>query len=482
MLTGFHKYDLLGGSHGGINGYSPDALGLKYVFPNDKVIDWMYRLSVGDDYSHVPDLPDLGGYSDPLLFYAVYATDFDPSNSDPSKLGLGNTFFCGERALMMTRSSWDTNSTQLNMHVRQANGGHPFPDRNALMVAGAGRVWSPNGYASFKTNENSVVCIDDKTQLPTSPGRLQDFIDNPLATFAVGDAKYCWDWNLQKVGTGLQFVTLADVKAGKIKLPTGSEPENHSMNDFAYTKLPFDYLNRPLFYSPDWIFPAGAISPIVRTPNYPVQRAFRTAGLVRGAHPYIICLDDIQKDDTAHNYDWVLTLEPDIQIVSVTKNPDSTMDILLTGSDPLQKAKPDKAGVPAKMAPDSKIPEKQPMLLVRVLNADGAGEPRIDTPENQANIHSDRVKITYPTVRRLVIPAVSIAPSYKILLYPHKYGDPLPTTAWDRSRSQLRIGWPDQLDTVIFNPGSKGLTHLAIDRAGEARPLIELTKEPTGLE
>ena len=95
---------------------------------------------------------------------------------------------------MMTRSSWEPTAMQLNLHTRQVNGGHAFADRNAIMVAGAGRIWSPNGYANFKTPENSVVCIDGKTQNLSVPGRLVDFRDEPLATFAVGDAKYCWDW------------------------------------------------------------------------------------------------------------------------------------------------------------------------------------------------------------------------------------------------------------------------------------------------
>ena len=124
-------------------------VGLKYMFPNDKVIDWVYRKSIGENYENVPDRPD--GYYNGLLFFAAFASDFDPANSDPAALGLGNTFFCGERSLLMTRSSWSKDALMLNLHTRGANGGHPFADRNAIMVAGAGRIWSPNGYSNFKT-------------------------------------------------------------------------------------------------------------------------------------------------------------------------------------------------------------------------------------------------------------------------------------------------------------------------------------------
>ncbi|MGN6627372.1 MAG: hypothetical protein ACTHLN_12205, partial [Tepidisphaeraceae bacterium] len=122
MLRGFHKYDLLGGSHAGTGGFAPmDSVGLKYMLPHDKSVDWCYRQAVGDDYSGVPDRPD--GYFNALLFFAVFAQDFDASNAAPNAADLGNTFFCGERALLMTRSGWTPDATQLNFHVRQANGG-----------------------------------------------------------------------------------------------------------------------------------------------------------------------------------------------------------------------------------------------------------------------------------------------------------------------------------------------------------------------
>ena len=40
-LDGFVKYDLLGGAHS--RPMPPDALGAKFMFPDDKVVDWVYR-------------------------------------------------------------------------------------------------------------------------------------------------------------------------------------------------------------------------------------------------------------------------------------------------------------------------------------------------------------------------------------------------------------------------------------------------------
>jgi hypothetical protein len=471
MLTGFHKYDLLGGSRSGNGGFTPcDMLGLKYMFPSDKVIDWVYRQSIGENYENVPTRPD--GYFNALLFFASFCTDFDAGNGDVTKLSLGNTFFCGERALMMTRSGWDTNAAQLNLHVRQANGGHPFADRNALMIAGAGRIWSPNGYSSFKTSENSVIDIDGKTQMVNTPGRLVDFVDAPLATFGVGDAKYCWDWQWDRLEKKGGYYTKEDVDGKKVVVPPGEEPEMHSINDFSYTKLPYAYVKAPFFEMPSWILPAGALTPIVRKPNYPVMTAFRTAGLVRGAHPYMLAMDDIRKDDAKHNYDWVMTLEKDVQIVSVTKNKDGTTDILLTGADPNQLAAPPKEPLPGSMAPGAVIPSNQPVLLVRVLEADGMGEPRVETLQNQTDTKK------YGPVRRLVIPSDSVAPGFKVLFFPHRQGESLPVTAWNPAHTQLSIAWNGQQDTALLSAGRSGKTNLILQRSGITTPLVSVIKDP----
>lgn len=474
MQTGFIKYDLLGGSHG--RPMPMDTLGLKYMFPNDKIIDWLFRCAIGEKYENVPDRPD--GYRNDLLFALIFSTDFDPANNDPAKFGLGNTFFCGERALMMTRSSWNKDAMMLNMHTRQANGGHPFSDRNSIMLAGAGRIWSPTGYASFRTSENSTVCIDGKSQQESTPGRMLDFIDTPDATFAVGDAKYCWDWSWRSLGKQGGFYTLADVRAGKVEIPPNCEPVTHTVNDFAFTKLPFAYLNKPIFETPSWIQPKGAISPIVREPNFPVKKAFRTAGLVRGEHPYTMLVDDIRKDDSVHRYDWTLRIEYDIQIAKLANNPDGTMDIVLTGNDPKQDQKRPKEPLFPMIAADTVIPAGQPMLLVKVLNRNldkskPAANPEIVELDNLANPKK------YGNIRRLVIPADAVSPDFKVLLYAYKQGEPVPDIAWDKNRKTVTVKIGGQQDTITFSPSTSGKTDIAISRQaadGKDRKIITVNK------
>lgn len=475
MLTGFHKYDLLGGSRGAKGGFAPmDSLGLKFMFPNDRVIDWYYRQAIREDYSGVPDRPD--GYFNALLFFAVFATDFDSANNDPAKLGLGNTFFCGERALMMTRSGWDKEATQLNMHTRQANGGHPFSDRNAIMVAGAGRIWSPNGYASFRTPENSVVSIDRQSYSEIVPGRCLDFVDEPKATFMVGDSKYTWDWNWKRLEKKQGLYTVDDARNKRVEIPANWEPVKETVNDFAFTKLPFDYLKRPHFEYSHWIKPKGTLSPYVRQPAFPVQRAFRSAGLVRGEKPYILVVDDIQKDTEPHRYDWTLALEKDIQIARIVRKNEHEMDIFLTGADPDQTQPSAKEPLPSALPAEAKLPAGQPMLLVRVLNESTteAIQPEIVELPNAADAKK------YGTVRRLVITSQSIAPDFKVLLYPYRNGAALPETRWNGIHTALEVKMGAQADQIQFSPTPSGKTQLGITRNGVS--ILALTRDPIPLK
>jgi hypothetical protein len=472
----FLKYDLLGGAKPG-SGINPiDALGLKFMFPDDKAIDWVYRNHVGADYARVPDRPD--GYFNALLFYAIFATDFDPANDEPGKLDLGNTFFCGERSLMLTRSGWGRDALLLGMHTRGATGGHPYADRNAIMLAGAGRVWSaPYAYNADENRHNSVVVIDDKPQSVNTPARVVDFVDAADATFMVGDAKYAWDWRWVRIDRRDKSdptpFTLDLVRGGKVTLPERGEPELNSFADFAYTKRDGAWLRRPMFELPHWLAKEGFITPVARVPNFPVRRAFRTAGVVRGERPFAVVVDDIQKDDAPHQYDWVLMLELDVQVASITRADASSgaaFDIVLTGDESTPIPEPKKP-LPGERG-ERPIPAGQPMLLVRVLNRSepepvaGRADARVESVSNEKN----------QTVRRLVIPARAVSPDFKVLLYPFRQGEPLPTTAWSADRSEVKVTAGGAAWAVKFTPAASGKTDVRVSRVdgGKARAVADV--------
>lgn len=473
---GFIKYDLIGGSRSRGGGFSVcDMVGLKFLFPEDRVIDYVYRRSVGDDYQYVPDRPD--GYYNGLLFFAIHAMDFDPENNDPGALGLGKTFFCGERALMMTRSDWSPDALMLNLHTRQANGGHPYADRNSIHLCGAGRVWSPiHGGRAFENFRNSVVVVEGQPQGVDTPGRMIEFVDGGDATFAVGDAKFAWDWNWITKDRKGGFYTAEDVRGGRVELGQGEKLEARTPNEFAFSKQPFSYLDAPMSENPHWVLPHGAVRPVARVPNLRVRHAFRTAGIVRGPQPYALVVDDIRKDAMRRKYEWIMTLEPDIQMVSMTSAPDGQMDILLTGDDPGQKLPQPKEDLPPERDPSNPVPDGQPMLLVRILqrehdSARGEAKPRIDV------VRDDKPKSMVAPVRRLVIPSESVEPEFKVLLIPHRKGDALPVTKWDDTKTRVSMQFPGGAkDEITFKKSESGKTHAQVRRGDVV--LADVSKEP----
>jgi hypothetical protein len=261
-----------------------------------------------------------------------------------------------------------------------------------------------------------------------------------------------------------------------VELAAGESLETRTPNDFAYTKQPFAYLDPPMSKNPHWLLPDGAVRSVVRTANTRVRYAFRTAGIVRGDHPYALVVDDIRKDSMRRGYEWIMTLEPDIQIVSVTPGPSGQIDILLTGDDPGQKLPRAKEDLPPQRDPSSPIPGGQPMLLVRLLQREhetsqGEAPPRIDV------VRDDTPKSLVGPVRRLVIPAKSVEPLYKVLLYPHRKGEALPATTWNDDKTRLTVDFPKVTkDEIVFNKSASGKTDLQVLRGGKV--LADVAKEP----
>ena len=110
------------------------------------------------------------------------------------------------------------------------------------------------------------------------------------------------------------------------------------------------------------------------------------------------------------------------------------------------------------------------MLLVRFLQIENdpkvvpvteAKEPTIleeEPPEKPKGHYLQRV-------RRLAVPVHAVEPNFKVLIYPHRQGDPLPTTAWQGTNA-VTISWPGQKDTVSFARQSGGKTDIMIIRDG----------------
>ena len=434
----FAVFDILGGMGGGFT--TPhDLVIAHYLFPQDRTTDFVYRALVSDDYRNLP--VGIHSHWHQAIISAIFATSYDPQ-ATPDRLGLPLSFFCGQRALMMTRSSWDKDATFLTLHVRGASGGHPYPDRGGLMLAAQGRSWVTIPFKDAGSWACSTVVIDGAAQSPTTPGRVVDYADGAEATFMTGDASYCWDWVWTASGKNIEGkpVTRADVDAGKVETHHSWSLVEQTFNDFAFTKTDAPLYSRRLKYNPSWIAFDGILNPMIRQVNTPVLKSFRTAGLVRGPRPYVLVVDDAQRDALPARYDWNLTLMPDVVRVDPARAPGVPGDIVLAGKKSL--------------GPDGAPLTGEPVLLVRVLEANG--RRLLDTVGLRENVNL------------LTVATVAPSPDFKVLLHAFKAGDPLPVTAWDGAHGAVSIAFPGQEDAIAFSAAASGRTEVAVRRGGKA--------------
>lgn len=434
----FAVFDILGGMSGGFT-TPQDLVVAKYLYPEDKTVDFVYRAMVADDYRNLPHT--LHSLAHQEIISAVFATSYDPELA-PEKLNLPLSFFCGQRAVMMTRSSWDKDATFLTMHVRGASGGHPYRDRNGIMLAGKGRPWItiPGHGGEVDGRLCNTVLIDGADQSNTTPARVVDFVDKPLATFTVGDSKYCWDWVWSETGKTPEGnrTTRLDIEKGNIAIGDSWKTVEQCFNDFAFTKVPAKIYQEPLKYRPDWVAVDGIYSATIRQINTPVLKSFRTAGLVRGPRPYVLIVDDIQRDCLPARYTLNLNLEKDLVAPKISPPGITPGDLLFTGIHSLDGGGAIKAGEPA--------------LLIRLLGAKGKPLPAVTS-------EIDKQKI-------LTLSTKAAAPDFKLLLYAFKGGEPLPETKWNAAKTSVTIAFPEQKDTIVFAPAKSGKTDFKITRGG----------------
>ena len=234
----------------------------------------------------------------------------------------------------------------------------------------------------------------------------------------------------------------------------------------------------------------------MRLKNYPVEYAFRTAGLVKGKHSYSLIIDDLKKDNAEHLYEWNLPMPMDVELVTIKQLADVEMQTshLNLGFNKISGLR--KAGDYDIVLGDKRmrrnmaeidntaggewraglyLPTKgNPQLLVRVLDKAIAPRPnlepnpRLEVLENikTEDMHQFYLRTMGP-IKRLVIPSRGNGSNFKVLLFPYLYGEEQPVTEWSDNRTRLTVTWSDQKDEFRFNVGSDKRTHVKLVREGK---------------
>jgi hypothetical protein len=439
----------------------PTALMWRRFFPSDSKADRLLQavLRAGGEGA-------LGGKFH-IIEPIVFAADPGPAG-DPSGAGLGLplTWFDPERGSLITRSAWagDALAFQFECRTDSVGASHEHADRGHFTLFAHGRSWAKDNFRSVETRHHSNVLIDGKGQgYWPGPGRWIGFKENPAALIAACDAKEAYGWTAPKqiVTEPADFVRFKfdrwasyAVEAEKFRAEHGDLKGERDPSPSAVAHWKGFEQGDPRMWDEDgWP---------VRYPFNPVEKAFRTVLVARGAAPYAVVVDDIRKDGEERLYEWLMQTGANTEIASVKGE-----DIVLCDG----TVKRDAKGAPKPVKGDR-------LLLVRVLERgepakarDYAGRPsdRLEAFERQDTLAPGGR--TFGLDRRLVVGSRSAEPRFKILLFPHRHGDPLPATRWNGDRTELALEAGGAKDTLAFAPGADGRTRLRFSRGSETLAL-----------
>jgi hypothetical protein len=434
-----------------------DVLIYKAFFPNDPAIDFVYRNNMGTDYkdySQPVNMRNAFGLTEGIC-QALFATEFNEKQTwevaqSVVAKNLPVTFWCEDTGNMIARSAWTKDALYLNYLNRSVMGGHVYCDRGHFSIYALGRTWGiykrmrqvPEAYQP----KNRTGILVDGDGVSGAPGKCVSFQESPLAAFTATDLKPSYDYIYNYIFPNVS-------RQDTVRLP-------FSPNDFRLKPSPLPWMNILLDEMPNW--QTGGIpdpapgQPITGNPApgagwrkrpVPYEKAFRTAGLVRGAKPYVLIVDDINRDKAEHEFIWGMTLADDLVLekAEIIRDPQTfRADAILA-----EKGKAEK---------DSRH------LLVRMVEAENlVGEqPTAIEPVTSANPPQKDVIIP-----KLVFRSKSAQPNFKALLFAYQPGEELPTTTWSPDHKQLTIAWKDQADQVTFTDGTDGRTRLIVLRGGK---------------
>lgn len=466
---------------------------MKFYFPNDAKIDYLLANSLPLTLDKLPDVSAFVFAIDPVKTKSQY------DGVPPVEMPL--TYFSVDRGSLITRNVWNKNGIQFQLDGRQDMyfQSHDHSDRGNFTLAANGRLWAVDGWRSTESKYHAVVTIDGRGQgYFATPAAWVNFVDNSKATFGVINQKYAYDWFWIKSPVADMLLDMpvhekwktgvyADAAKNLAKYYPNAVPQRDPLNKVA-EYFSGNLATNPLIWNED-TWP-------MRLPNFHVEYAFRTAGLVKGKHSYVLIIDDIKKDNSERLYEWLIPMPLDVEVVSIkqlvnvkqevgplnigfntltNKGVQGDYDILLGDKRMKRNMKAIDDEATETHNAGRFMPSKgDPQLLVRVLNYRPAARPNQEpNPALEViekikteNMHQFYLR-SMDLGKRLVIPSRSNQPDFKVLIFPHLSGDILPQTLWNDTRTILTVVFKDQTDTFYFDKTDTGKTKVKLVRDGE---------------
>ena len=414
---------------------------LKWVWPNDPVVDTVWRNQIESDGNQlgynanwIPILVipvDPNGWHPyikkiPRTKWGVDPPPIPADYPDPVRgieaLKLPLTYWDPERGLLITRDKWGSDGMVLHLDINaQAIGGpcHCHANSDNFTFSALERKWAiDRGFHIAETKDSSDVLIDGRGQgYGPVAGKPVAYREDPGLTVVCGDAAEPYRW----ISTW-QKATKYPGRGSFQWEPDTSPKTVHRFAEIAKSD-PAHPWNDKNPEARDYYF--------FQAPYNPVLKAFRTAAVRRGApHPYALIVDDIRKDNTTHQYDWLMQVADDL----VVKGSNGGA-IILGSSD----------------ANDNR------RLLVQMIAVNGGGSWTLEKYEVKRTPESGDTASFGPGLR-LRYSVRTVEPGFRVLLYPFHEGDPLPQVTSTGAAMELR--WSDQQDRYTFTPLPTGRLEL----------------------
>lgn len=409
--------DLVGGASGTGLVFPSSIIFYRHALPDEPAANYLYRLFLGDDQTGMNKIQS-------QLEFVLFGGDWkgEGSLSDMGMaMGLPNTYFSPRRGKLITRSDWSSDATVLHFDARPDafTIGHDTVDRGSISLVAHGRSWThlPSFHHTFNSADFSLVHVDGKGQPWKAPSvRFLAHADSGLAAGGAADLKYAYDW---------QWSPPWPKKDQQFPAPW--EPELSDPRALGWPDNP-EWLPNKL-HGEEGIGWSGSY--MWRKPYNPVERAFRSAVLVRGKNPYVIVVDDMKKDDETREYVWHLQLAPDVDLER-----NDGRDIVLRETTGDRR------------------------LLVRVIAADGFERASVE----RYTIATDKRTQQPVEGNRLLITARSADPGFKVILYPFREGEALPASRWMEENKRLEFSTGGTADLIEFLPRDDKRTDLRVQR------------------
>lgn len=461
-------------AYGPLKGYQTFHVITHRLYPNDPIANMFWARRAGENYQH------------PMQWQSAFYTllcgdDYDGSYADAvdyDQLGLPASMFDKRRGVQIVRNGNGPEDLLFRLHARADSMfvGHASVDSGTFELQANGRQWTYHAAGdkegAFHSSDNSLVHIDGKAQGMKPPiVNVLNAQDAGEATVITADLSYAYNWqwlydwpNPNVAGRELPGAPWVPEQADPYELgwPKGE------------TWLPRDLSNQPdLGFEGIWQ---------MKKRINEVEYAHRSAVVARGAHPYVLIVDDVKQDDAQREYRWKMATPKDLSFAGSLYN-----DLILQ-----EQSNGDQWMVP--------LGSKR--LLVRELGhyADlpGTRNPYFyDSPEfihgvefgdhqsiarHSVNAERTRFDVGTSLFRSLSIPHRGTEAKFVVLLFPYNtdienkkdlyYDSPLgasllPQTVWNADRTELTVTVGEQVDVFQFKALKTGRREVHMSRNGK---------------